>query len=64
MNFKLIRHLRLAAFVAELIGFAFHSTLLFWGGVGALVLSYQFSIHKMEKAFQKVEEIKIETEDN
>lgn len=64
MNFKLVRHLRLATLVGQIAGVLLHDNMLFWIATIAFIWSYQWSIHKIEKAFERADDAKIETEDN
>ncbi len=63
MNFNINRHIRLAGSVTVLVGFYLSNwTVVLLGNV-VVAIGYMLSVVKMERAFEKLNDIKIGTED-
>ena len=64
MSFNICRHLRIAGSLTVFVGFYLSNwTVVILGNV-VIAFGYMMSIHKMEKMFEKVNDAKIEVEDN
>ena len=63
MNFNICRHIRVAGSLTIFVGFYLSNwTVVLLGNV-VVAVGYMLSIAKIERAFEKLNDLKIETED-